>query len=109
MRAFPCVLDYEHFSVFLCSGDGFSDVLAAYDSRVLTVGVSFAGFCLSFAMHNKFLVTVVAAMEFVESVCRWCRFRRLRLWRLWPRSHSCSSLRKRCDPRGPDGPAHPDV
>ena len=27
MRAFPCVLDYEQFSLYICSGDGYSDVL----------------------------------------------------------------------------------
>ena len=43
MRTFPCVLDNEHFPLCLCSGDGFSDVLAAYGSRVLIVGGSFTG------------------------------------------------------------------
>ena len=63
--------------------------------------------------HEEFLVTIVDAVELIEwsmsLVCRSCRFLRLKLWRLWPRSHSCGSLRKRCDPRGPDGPAHPDL
>ena len=43
------------------------------------------------------------------SWCRSCRFLRLQLWRFPPRSHSCRSLRKLCDPGGPDGPVHPDL
>ena len=82
MRTSPGVLDYEQFSLCLCSGDGFSDVLAAYDSRALVVGGNDTRFCVAFAMHNKFLVTVVDAMEFIESsmslVCRSSRFLRLR-------------------------------
>ena len=53
MRALLCVLDHEQFPLCPCSGDGFSDVLAACGSRVLIVGGSFAGFCVAFAMRNR--------------------------------------------------------
>ena len=52
LHALPCVLDYEHFHLCLCSGDGYSDVLAVYGSRVVVVGGSITGCCVAFAMHT---------------------------------------------------------
>ena len=86
------------------SGDGFSDVLACgilrglrHEERVPGDGAmkgpescphcrwQFYEICVAFAMHNKFLVTIVDATEFIEwsmsLVCRSCRFLRRRPWR----------------------------
>ena len=54
MRALPCVLDYEHFLS--------AEMVTQMSWQcVLVVGDSFMGFCVAFAIHNMFLVTIVDA------------------------------------------------
>ena len=43
-------------------GLGMRGLASPHESRVPVVGGSFTGFCVAFAMHNKFLVTVVDAL-----------------------------------------------